>query len=229
MGARRFSYAGLSIELPTELATPAIKNALEGGWYEAGEIEQLPNLLQDGEVVLEIGAGLGLMSTLAAKDKRTKEVHAVEANPKLIPVIAANHKLNNAKVKVYNELLADADGEVDFYVHRDFWASSLTYWAGAEVVKIKKKRFQTRLDEIKPTMLIVDIEGGETHLFDNVSMPTVEKILIELHLNNVGRDNVLHLFQVLGSKGFHYDQWHSKGPIVTFSAVDRDERTRSRS
>ncbi len=221
-----FEYLGLRLELPPEVATENIRNALSQGWYEALEAQQVPYLLQPGEIVLEVGAGIGLISTLCAKDRRTKEVHAVEANPQLIPVIKHTHKINKAKVKVYNEVLADADGMTSFYLHRDFWASSLTGWEGATRVDVAKTSFQSRIDAIKPTMLIVDIEGGETNLFDQVKMPSVEKILIELHQNVVGRKNIKHLFDVLGAKGFHYDQWHSNGPVVTFSAVDRDTRKR---
>lgn len=218
------NYCGLTLELPSTFLTPTIRDAFARNYYEAEERNELASLLQEGEVVLEVGAGIGFISTLCAKDERVRAVYAVEANPGLIPICRRTHELNGVQVTVYNEVLAREDGIAEFHIHQDFWASSTTGWPGSVRTTVKQTSFQRRLDEIAPTLLIVDIEGGELTLFDDVRLPTVRKIMVEVHMPVIGRAGVKHLFDTLSAQGFHYDPHHSNRAIVTFSAIDRDSR-----
>lgn len=70
-------------------------------------------------------------------------------------------------------------------------------------------------------MLIIDIEGGEDGLFDDVDLTGVRKIMLEIHQPTIGRRGVKRLFDQLSAQNFHYDMWHSCHSIVTFSHVDR--------
>jgi hypothetical protein len=69
-------------------------------------------------------------------------------------------------------------------------------------------------------MLVVDIEGGELDLFERVNLRGVNKIMIEVHQQVIGRRGMLRLFNALAAQGFHYDQWHSSRNVVTFTHVD---------
>ncbi len=193
---------------------------LRAGNYESPEAGELDALIQPDEVILEIGAGCGFISTYCAMNPNAKEVYCVEANPKLIEVIKLTHKINNVDVMLFHEILANEEGETNFYVHEDFWASGTRSFQG-ESVKVKTTPFQTRLDQIRPTMLIVDIEGGEETLFEDVNLTGVKKILLELHQLVIGRRGMKKVFDILSAQDFHYDMWHSSHSIVTFSHVDR--------
>lgn len=215
-------YRGLRLELPRSMLTDPIRDAFTKNYYESAESDELGYLLQDGEVVLEIGAGIGFISTLCAKDSRVRKVFAVEANPELIPICRRTYQLNQVSVELFHEMLGTEDGTALFHLHRDFWASSATAWNGSQQVEVPKTSFQKRLDQISPSLLIVDIEGGEFDLFDGVQMPSVKKILMEIHQNVIGRAGVKKVFDTLSAQNFHYDQWHSSRGIVTFSKIDRD-------
>ncbi|MFZ1964049.1 MAG: FkbM family methyltransferase [Roseiarcus sp.] len=116
----RYIVHGIVLEIPRSLVTPAIHDALESGYYEHPEADELGELIQDGEVILEIGAGVGLISTIAARNPRTRKVYAIEANPNLIPIIKRTHALNQVEASVFNEVLGDANGIIDFAIHKDF-------------------------------------------------------------------------------------------------------------
>jgi FkbM family methyltransferase len=204
-----------------QLVTPPIAKALEEGWYERPEALRLTDSLEENDVVMELGAGLGFLSALAKKLVPSVRVAAFEANPELIPVIKRTHEINNVEVSVYNEMLGKEDGVAQFYVTHDFWASSAGRSFGGEPETVPVASFQRRLDEIKPTMLIVDIEGGEADIFEGVSLAGVKKIMIELHQNVIGRSGMKKVFDLLSAQDFHYDQWHSSKAIVTFSHVGR--------
>ncbi|WP_161140097.1 FkbM family methyltransferase [Propylenella binzhouense] len=218
------TYRGVRFEFPASVLTDRMRQAFSHNFYEVEESEELPYLLQDGEVVLELGAGVGFISTLCAKDPRVSKVFAIEANPALIPICRRTYELNDVSVTIFNEMVGPQSGHATFHVHKDFWASSTMPGEGATPVEIPVTSFQQRLDEIQPTMLIVDIEGGEVDLFDGVNLACVRKIMLEIHQYAIGRLGVKKLFDTLSAQNFHYEQWHSRRGIVTFSAVDRDVR-----
>lgn len=213
-------HRGVIIPIIPKVFSEQIIQAIQVGTYEASEAGELDALIQTDEVILEIGAGCGFISTYCAKNPHTKAVYSVEANPALIDVIRLTHQLNKVQVTLYHEVLAKEAGEIDFYVHEDFWASGTHSFLG-KPVKVKTTSFQQRLAEIRPTMLIVDIEGGEDGLFEGIDLTGVRKIMLEVHQPTIGRRGVKRLFDQLSAQNFHYDMWHSSRSIVTFSHVDR--------
>ena len=80
---------------------------------------------------------------------------------------------------------------------------------------------QAAVDEIQPTFMLIDIEGGETVLFDGISeLPSVHSVLIELHQMAIGRDGIATFFKKMMSMGFGYDQRYSNGKVVLFQKLD---------
>jgi FkbM family methyltransferase len=216
-----FEVLGVKLEVPHSLLAAPIRKALLNGSYESAEGSILEGLIQEGDVILEIGAGLGLISTIAARSPKTSRVIAVEADPQLIPTIRRTHEINNVDVAVYNEMLGASEGTHDFFVSEHFWASSAKGDFGGTRIQIPIRSFQERLREWKPSFLIVDIEGGEVDIFEGIDMAGVQKVQLEVHQNIVGRQGMKKLFDTLSAQGFHYDQWHSSHNVVTFSHIDR--------
>ena len=212
--------SGVLIPIVPTVYSEDIIQCIRSGAYEASEANELDSLIQPDEIILELGAGVGFISTICAKNQNAKAVFCVEANPDLINIAKLTHKINNVDVTLYNELLAKEDGKTDFFVHEDFWASGVHSWLGKRIT-VKTTKFQNRLNQIKPTMLIIDIEGGEETLFEEVDLTGVKKIMIEIHQPTIGRRGVKKLFDLLSAQNFHYDIWHSCRQIVTFSHIDR--------
>ena len=50
--------------LDPAVITPAIREAILAGRFEAEEASQIPQIVRPGDRVLEIGAGIGFISTL---------------------------------------------------------------------------------------------------------------------------------------------------------------------
>lgn len=216
-----FSYRGVRLDLPVNLLTPRIRDAFERGYYEAAEADEVPHILQPGERVLEIGSAIGFLATLVAKTGKASRVIAVEANPALVEISRRTFILNKVDVEVHHELLDHEEGEGELFVHPDFWSSSTRRWEGARRVCVPKKVFQQRLAEWRPTLILVDIEGGEKTLFDGVDLTGVQRVMIEMHQENIGRDGMKHVFDAFSAQNFHYDQWHSSKRVVTFTSVLR--------
>ena len=201
---------------PLVFSKPIIASIMDGG-YEAAEARHILSLLGPGETVLEIGAGCGFLSTLMAKQPNCKAVHAVEANPELIAIIKATYQKNEVAVTLYNEVLGECDGEVEFFLSDDFWGSGLSKALGRRSVSVRQATFQSRLSAIRPTMIVCDIEGGEADLFRNADLSHINKIVVELHEDIIGPDGVGAVFDELAKRGFSYDSAHSSYSVVTFS------------
>lgn len=219
-----FKYAGVDFPESRNIFSDYILGAIRDGGYEQLELNQLNSIMHPNERVLEIGSGIGLISTLAAKNPLIDQVIAYEANPVLCEYQRQVHKLNNVKVDVRNSiLLPNASHEqIDFYIRSDFWSSSLSSHSPYEqVVRVPVADFQQVIETDDPTLLVVDIEGGELDLFDGIDFKNIRRVLIEIHQQNIDRSGVRKIFDIFSANGFHYDQWHSTGGVIVFSHVER--------
>ncbi len=216
---------GIRLALDPEVMSPKMLEVIRTGHYEGAESREIARIVQPGERIVELGAGIGFIATTAMKTGQVKALTAYEANPKLIPLIRENAALNGVEFEVVNAVVdpSESGGTVPFYVRRDFWSSSLSPTPGGylEEVAVPRIAFAEMLDRHRPTTLIVDIEGGEAHLFRDVPLTGVKKIYMELHQNLIGRVGMKKVFDFLSSKDFHYDQHHSRGSVVLFSHVLR--------
>lgn len=221
---RFFQLSGITIPFYESIFTDNIVRAIRNGYYEDLEAKELPNIVEAGDRVLELGAGIGFISALLAKDGRPEAIRTYEANPHLIPVINDLHELNGiSTVEVFNTILSNEPNlkEVPFYIRRDFWASSSTLPAKYdEVISVPVTSFSKVVEEFRPTLIVCDIEGGELEIFRNANLAGVKKIYVEIHQRIIGRSGVRDLFNALSSRGFHYDQFHSNGSVILFSRVD---------
>jgi hypothetical protein len=96
---------------------------------------------------------------------------------------------------------------VPFYISDDFWSSSTLKCASIDAfpVEVRTADFQFVIDKVRPTLIIVDIEGGEYGLFDGIDLTPVERILIEFHSKIIGRRKVRRTIDILQSSGFTVD------------------------
>lgn len=224
-GAEIVEHAGCRLALDATAMSAKMVDVIRRGHYEAMEAREIPRIVQPGERIVELGAGIGFIACRAMLTGRVERLTAFEANPALVPLIRRNAALNGVGFAVENAVVQPrpAAPTVPFYVRDDFWASSLSpdRFGWRERIDVPTVDFETMLDRLRPTMLIVDIEGGEEALFRDVSLTGVKKIFVELHQNTLGRVGMKRVFDQLSARDFHYDQHHSHGGVVLFSHVLR--------
>jgi len=196
-----------SVKVPfvPEIITPAIERPMRNSRYEGGECQALRELLQPGDSVLEFGAGVGLLSTVAAKSPGIESVVAIEANPNLIPLIQETHKLNNVdNVSLLNGVVAQQTGaSLEFYLRADFWASSMEPDSRPYVSSVKIPSFGIKelIAKHDPTVIVCDIEGGELGLFDEADLSNVRLVVMEFHPKVYGDQNVEALYDLFNRRG----------------------------
>lgn len=220
-------HFGVHLRVDPDFMSPKLMEVVREGRYETPEARWIGKLLESGEVVLEIGAGIGFMTALMLKDDRVRQVVSYEANPLLIDKIRRtinDNGLGETQFELRNAILrnGDAGGSVDFHIHRDFWASSLRKTSGTiRSCPVPVESFDDAVRRIRPTLIVCDIEGGEKALFASADLTGVRGVYLELHQRVLGRNGMRDVFQSFHDRGFHYDQTHSQGAVVFFSRVDR--------
>lgn len=197
---------GIRLPLRHALVTPPIRHDIYYGDYERKEVEIIRARLGADDRVLEVGAGIGFLSAFCARIVGDDSVFSYEANPALLPVIAEVHRRNGVRPTVTNVLLGSGDGERDFFVEPDFWASSLVRrTAAAARVSIRQIDLTAELRRVRPSFMIVDIEGGELEFFGLSEFPGVRRLCVEVHPDVIGNEGVTAMLDRLFALGFVVD------------------------
>lgn len=199
---------GVKVPFFPHVITPKIERPMRNNRYEGGECAALRDILQPGDRVLELGAGIGLISTVAAMANGVASVTAVEANPELIPVIEETHRLNEVTtVDLRNGVVCpNAQKKAPFYLRADFWASSME----PDSRPFKKKKhlpcfnIHALVEETKPTVIVCDIEGGEAGLFDEVDLTGVRAMILEMHPKVYGEKTVNEITNLIEGQGLKF-------------------------
>jgi FkbM family methyltransferase len=206
---------------------PTVRSAIVDRSYEAGELRALALALQPDDVVLELGTGLGLLSTWCAQRIGSARVHTFEANPGLEPRIRQTWALNQVEPSLGVAMLGEHAGEHDFHVHEAFWASSATDPSGAErTVRVPVRPLNDEIRRIRPSLLIMDIEGGEAELLRFADLDGVQRIVAEFHERMLGRDAIDTMMGRLYGEGFRIVREASEWEVALLERVSHDDRLR---
>lgn len=228
VGYSEYTVGGVKLMVPEFILTPTIKKAIESGRYEALEARQIPRFMKHGDRLLELGGGIGFISSLSSLVANLESIVVVEANPELIQTIKINHRLNNVTSDVINAV-AFSDGElnssgitpgdtVPFYIAPNFWGSSLQPIQNATEIKdITVVGLSDLISRYQPSVIVCDIEGGEYNLFDGVNLDCVRLVFLEVHKLSIGLIGINKVFRAMEGSGLYYDPDFSVGATVAFS------------
>lgn len=173
--------------------------------YEADEIELLQRCLQNTDVVMEIGAGIGFLSTYCSKLLGSDKVVCYEANPFMIDKINETYLKNDVNPTLHNCILSDVEGSETFFLQEEFWSSSTIQRSEDAIqTEVKKKDINKQIKFYSPSVLIMDIEGGEKDLVPvtDFASSTISKLIIEIHPHVIGRDAASRVIQNIIEQGF---------------------------
>ncbi len=216
----RFRVCGIQMEVRRDMLSPDLWELLCQGRYETKELAGLIGVIKPGDTVLELGAGLGFIASFIARALAPKRVVSVEADPLVAEFARHTHRLNQVSVDFRQGLVAQKAGIVPFHRQQGFWGNSTTWLPeSTETILVPTLSFKALLKEVKPTVLVVDIEGGEESIFEGVDLKGVRAISLEVHRRLTGLPGIHRLFQTLGKAGFAYEPNWSEGPIVVFGRI----------
>jgi FkbM family methyltransferase len=202
---------GLRVRLGRHLSR-RVEGALRDGSYEKAELKLLKSVLEPEDVVLEVGAGLGFISTFCARRLGSERVFTYEANPELERPIRETYRLNAVGPTLTMAVIGSEDGEAVFYRDKHLWSSSVVLRSpNMRPVRVARRSLTVEAARYRPTLLIVDAEGAEGEMFQGAKLPTVTRILVELHERVIGADGVARARADLAALGFVEDATLSRG------------------
>lgn len=221
----KFEIEGIVLGVPDSMLNNTLTRKLSSGDYEGNEARATRMRVKSGQRVLELGGGIGYISSISAQLTDPSNIVLVEANPALLPVIKNNLKRNNASDvsilhgAVVNDI--DAKDSVLFRLGRVFWGSSLASpdTPEGEIVEVPAVGFHQLMKSHQPHVVIMDIEGAEEHLFDRPWPNVVRQVIMELHPKKYEASAIKRIVDCMSESGLTYDPACSRGTLLAFRRV----------
>jgi FkbM family methyltransferase len=178
-----YRYHDVVIPMDNPLIHGRIRDVIESGQYESGDVRAMDAMLEADDVVLEVGAGLGFTSAMCAKRIGSDRVFTYEANPQMEPSIRRLYALNDVSPTLTIGAVTNHGGEVQLAEEPEFWVGRI-----AETGRpVQARDITEELERIAPTFLILDCEGGERDILLGNDLPGgVRKLVAELHPEFIG-------------------------------------------
>lgn len=219
---------GILIPIDPKIITPKVQRKLSRDFYETPEVMGLPKFIKETDRVLELGAGIGFISTFIATQLNVRQITCIEANPVLCDFITRVHALNGVRYADVRNVVALSDshvlpkhGTVPFYIADPFWSSSLEQRPEQSMTAtdVPAVHLSDVIAEVQPTVIVCDIEGGEVDLFESVDLGNVTQIYMELHTRVSGGAGIMRVFDTMHKQGFFYHQRVSCEGLVLFKKL----------
>jgi FkbM family methyltransferase len=225
----KFEIDGITLRIPSRQLTPTLEKALATGRYESGESAAVKRHLEPGDKYLDLGAGAGYVSSVAARVVGGANVVSVEANADMIKFLENNLQANGAAgaTVLHGAVVADSHGgdTVNFAQRDAFWASSIATEAAPQniVHAVPALRLSDLLARYQPSVVVMDVEGAEVELCQQLWPDCVRLLIMEIHTGKYPPASVKAIFDGLSRSNMTYMPWGSRGEVVVFQRVPARE------
>jgi FkbM family methyltransferase len=217
-------YAGLDIPLYREGISAEVVMGIATGLYEQPEIAGLSRVIRPGDRILELGAGLGVVTALLARAAGPEgRILAFEADTKLIKdtrEFLDRHKVDTVELRNAVLVPQAVPGETrDFHVSRVFAVSSLLPRPGSKrhkTISVPAEAVNTVIGDFRPDVLICDIEGGEAELIPAIDASGLRAVVIEMHPKRISVETIAGLREMLERQGLIQDPTPLGGTVELF-------------
>jgi len=201
------------------LARTSYARSIYRDTHETEEREVIQRHLSPDDKVVEFGSGLGLITVLCCQTVGAENVVTYEANSTMEPLLRRTFELNGVNPDLRMKMVSIQDGDQSFFVSDRFVVSSqFQHDEDADKVQVVADSFSAILNELKPTFLIMDIEGSEVDLADeSIDLSCLNKICVEIHPQIVGDEATSVLVQSLLNRGFQLQLSSSQGDVLFFN------------
>jgi FkbM family methyltransferase len=212
-------YHGVRIKLDS--LPHGMQQVILNGGYEIYEIKILPSFISKNDSVLEIGGAIGFLGLFCKKVTGVTNLVSVEPNPQTLRYLRENYQLNGCIPNIIEAALTPKNDVIDFHISDMFWEDSLLEKnESKKTIKVQGLTFLEILKrcEFDPNVLIIDIEGAETYIDFKQIPDSVNKILIEIHPDIIGRRAAYKVIENLVANGFEIEDsfetaWAFKKPL----------------
>lgn len=218
------AFMGLEVPFAGPQFSSAIREQLQNGYYEISEIKGLQAVIHPADKVLELGTGLGIITSLSARQAKNGHVLSFEANPDLIEDARNLVRLNGiSNVEIRHGVLVKdpAATEQTFHVAASFAESSLRPMSHAvSTITVPTHDLAAVLADFQPDVLICDIEGAEADLLPQVDLASIRAAVVELHPNILSPSEVAGIYDHFIANRLYPKIEHCGGTVVVFERLE---------
>ncbi len=221
-------YHGLAVPLNRSGMIPPIAKQIFAGDYETPEISGLTRVVRAGDRILELGAGLGIISALAAqKTGPNGRLLCYEANPALIAATEAfwkSHDITNIELR-NAVLVPDDPGTRSFHLAGSFAESSLLGAEGRDPqgeVVVRADLLADVCESFRPDVLICDIEGAEAQLIPAIPAIGLRAAVIEFHPDRLSGQEHKRIIDRLLELGLYPLAENAGGTVMVFERIAQE-------
>jgi FkbM family methyltransferase len=194
---------GIRMRIDPALMSPFNIRKLAVGRHTVHERALLARHLRDDDRVMELGGGIGMVAIHCARRLGPGRVASWEGNPRMEPLIRDNYALNGVAPELHMAVLGRAAGETTFYLAERFSHSGTSDNTGRGTpVAVPVEPYEPARARLRPTVLVVDIQGGEVEFFAHASLEGVRMVLVEFHPPVTGLRPILAIRRRLRRAGF---------------------------
>ena len=191
---------------------------LRRGVYEANEAEAALRTVRPGDVVLELGAGLGFISTLMVLKRRVAAVHSYEPNPHLIPYVQTVHAANGiSNTTLRNGIPGPTKGTRTFYLRPDLVQSSFRLEPDETVLprtEIPVHAADTAIEDTQPTVLYANLKGEEAAVLPHLPLSGLRAAILAFTPGRMAPADMNTVFTALIQAGLAYHPRGSAGRVI---------------
>lgn len=220
--AKPMVYHGLSVPVSDHLPLPIVQQIHDDA-YEKPELLAAEGLIREGDRVLEMGTGLGIVSAIISRMKDGIEVRSFEANPSLIQFISQLHDMNDvSNVGVTNAMLEPSPTQDTrrFHIHKYFSEGSIFETEMSEdVIEVPVMDLNTVIADFKPNLMICDIEGAEEIVIPNAALSNLRALVLEVHPATMSRKGMKDIFDACVRAGLYPVVELSTEQVIAFERV----------
>lgn len=203
LGASTVTLDGVRLQAVGAGIPDEITRLLRRGDYEFAERKLLARVATKGDRVLEVGAGIGALGLVAARLCGAENVLSYEPNPATLPIIEANHALNDLHPEVRPKAITTDGGPITFFRTGNIISSSLIERGSSEPITVESDTLGAAIEDFEPTILLMDAEGAEIDLLPATDLSRLRALVIETHTKITGAASVTDLKAQLTQAGFH--------------------------
>jgi FkbM family methyltransferase len=188
----------IRIGIDASLMPDPVIRAIFRGDYELNERMAVEHMVRPGDRIVEFGGGIGAVAVTAARIAGPRLVSVFEPQPQACELIRRNAALNGVELDCWNAAVARDSGKRAFYQSPNIISSSFfdRQKSGKQapiVREVSTIAVSDILESVNPNVMIVDIEGAETEVFEGVDLRCIEVLVIEMHPHIVGEKPVAAL------------------------------------
>lgn len=198
---------------------PGMITAMQTGGYERHEMAIGLAAIKPGARVLELGAGSGVVGAVLARHCQPAAMLSVEANPHLIPHIAALYAHNGLTGRIalrHGVVLTapDAPERVTFHINGNFLGSGLTQAKERSLpVEVPVLPYGALKAAFAHDTIMMDIEGGELDFLRHADLSGVDTFIAEMHRAIYGREGMGEIRRLLQAAGLVMDAEASRAGV----------------